>query len=379
MVITENLAKNTKLDTIIYDKKISGFGLRTTKAGIRTFLIRKRVNGRDRQITIGRYPEWSAELARKEACKIAVQMDQGIDLNDQRRQLREAPTCKDLWEDVYCKNILNRKGNDCRKNEQSMWVNYIKPAFGNKRLMDITRDDVIKMHRRITDLGKPVRANRVLAVTHCMFNQGQLSGWITNNPASKIKKNHEEARERFLRNEERERLFKVLKEHQNQKCATAIRLIMLTGARSGETFSAKFEQFDLESKVWTKPSSATKQKKLHRIPISDAVVDLVSQIRQTTNSEYLFPQKYNPSAHMIDIKKFWADVRVKAGIPDVRIHDLRHDFASILASQKCSLQIIGQLLGHSQITTTQRYAHLLDDPLRDATNQAAQIINNSNA
>jgi integrase len=132
---------------------------------------------------------------------------------------------------------------------------------------------------------------------------------------------------------------------------------MLTGARRGEVLNARWEQFDLEHGVWTKPAATTKQRRMHRAPISGAVVHLLRAIRSTVPADcpWVFPG-YAKGKPKHEVKRFWDQIRNKAGIPEVRIHDLRHTFASLLVSGGMSLPMIGRLLGHTQVQTTHRYA-----------------------
>ena len=150
---------------------------------------------------------------------------------------------------------------------------------------------------------------------------------------------------------------------------------MLTGARRGEVLNARWEQFDLEHGVWTKPAATTKQRRMHRAPISAAAVQLLRTIKASVPEDcpWVFPG-YAKGKPVHEVKRFWQSIREQAGIPDVRIHDLRHTFASLLVSGGMSLPMIGRLLGHTQVQTTHRYSHLFDDPLRAGLHQVDQLL-----
>lgn len=171
------------------------------------------------------------------------------------------------------------------------------------------------------------------------------------------------------------RVTTALNELRDQGAANAIRLLLLTGSRRGELLAARWRDIDIEAGVWTKPGSTTKQKTTHRVPLSEAACRLLAEMRQQAggDAEWLFPapRKTGPRS---DIDDAWNELRLAADIADVRLHDLRHSFASVLASQGLSLPIIGALLGHTTASTTHRYSHLLDDPLRRATEVASAII-----
>src|SRR5262249_28171811 len=153
-----------------------------------------------------------------------------------------------------------------------------------------------------------------------------------------------------------------------------IRLLLLTGARRGELLAAKWADVDLETSVWSKPASTTKQAALHRVPLSEAACKLLSEMRTQAGEdmEWIFPAR--GGGHRPHINEAWIRVRKAAKLPDVRMHDLRHTYASVLVSAGLSLPVIGSLLGHSTPVTTHRYAHLTDDPLRQATERASAII-----
>jgi integrase len=208
-----------------------------------------------------------------------------------------------------------------------------------------------------------------------MFNLAIRWEMRTDNPAASFIRNPENPRERFLDVTEIGWLSNVLNEHKNQRMADVIRLLMLTGARRGDVLNATWDQFDLDRAAWTKPAATTKQRKLHRTPLSSAAVQLLRTIRARTPEKC--PWVFPGDAHgkpVQEIKRFWHDVRKKAELADIRIHDLRHTFASLLVSGGMSLPMIGKLLGHTQVQTTQRYAHLFDDPLRVGLNQVGEML-----
>jgi integrase len=194
------------------------------------------------------------------------------------------------------------------------------------------------------------------------------------NPVAGIERNHEEPRHRYLSGDEMQRLAVALSALRNQQAANAVRLLLLTGARRMEVLAATWSQFDLVVGVWTKPSSHTKQKKMHRVPLSEPARILLADIRASAGrTEHLFPAR-NGKGHLGDIKKSWAAVCQAAKLDGVHVHDLRHSFAATLASGGQSLPVIGALLGHTQAQTTARYSHLIDDTLRAATEKAGAVI-----
>jgi integrase len=255
-----------------------------------------------------------------------------------------------------------------------MWEKLVLPTLGKRKVADITHSDIEALHRDITvTRGTPVRANRVIEVVRRAFNLAIRWDWVDKNPASGQQRNPEEKRQRYLSPEDLSRLSAALTAHHQPVSANAIRLLMLTGARKSEVLGATWEMFDLETGVWTKPSAHTKQRREHRVPVSANALALLRRMRETAVGPYVFPGR-SPDQPLTDVKRSWAAVCKAAGITGARIHDLRHSFASLLVSGGASLPMIGAMLGHTQVQTTQRYAHLYDQPLRAAADHVGQTI-----
>jgi integrase len=193
------------------------------------------------------------------------------------------------------------------------------------------------------------------------------------NPVKGIERNKEYHRRRYLSGDELVRLTKALAKHPERQAADAIRLLLLTGARRGEVLSMRWD--DIADGVWSKPPSSTKQKEHHQIPLSAPALQLLADIRkrQRPRAEFVLPS-HGTSGHRVELKKDWAALCKAAGIEGLRVHDLRHSYASQLVSGGASLPLIGALLGHSNPATTHRYAHLFRDPLKEATERVGAVI-----
>lgn len=220
--------------------------------------------------------------------------------------------------------------------------------------------------------GRPTHANRTLAVLSKMFSLAVRWGWRVDNPCKGVERFGENKRTRYLTGPELARLSAALAELRDQSAANAVRLLLLTGARRGELLAAKWEDFALDAGEWCKPGATTKQATEHRVPLSAAACKLLAQMQAQAGSEYLFPAR--GGGHRPHITEAWIRLRKAAKLPGVRLHDVRHTYASICASQGLSLPIIGALLGHSTPVTTHRYAHLFSDPLRQATERVSAVI-----
>lgn len=353
---------------IAYDDELRGFGARVTATGAKAFILNYRINGRERRYTIGGWPEWNTSAARDEAKRLKRDVDLGTDPLSDRVEARNAPTIDRLCNDYLERHAPKKRTGeeDRRKIERT-----IRPRLGRRLVADIGLRDIEDLHRSMKKT--PYEANRTLAVLSKMFSLAVKWGWRANNPCHGVEKFEEQKRERYLSRAEIGKLSDALAAYEHQGSANVVRLLMLTGARRGEVLKARWEQFDLERGEWIKPSAHTKTKKTHRVPLSAPVRQLLVAIRETSRSEWVFPGR-DAGHPLTDIKKCWAAVSKAAGIEEVRLHDLRHTYASILASSGLSLPIIGRLLGHTQPSTTARYAHLYDDPLREATDRVGAVI-----
>ena len=387
-------AENLGRDYQIFDTDVRGFSITIYPSGNRAFTLDYRIAGRQRRMTIGRWPEWNTVAARERAKELRRDIDEGIDPLSLRATSREAPRVNDMITRYLAEHTPHLAARNAA-DQHTIMHKLVAPDWGSKLVTEITTTDVEKLLTKIA-AGRarpskakpnnrarklqgpkptPVRANRAGEVLRKMFTLAIGWGMRNDNPASGFRRRIENERERFLTPEEIGRLAKALDAAKDQRAAGIIRLCMLTGARSGEVRQARFEQFNLDLGSWSKPAATTKQRKIHRIPISGDVAAIVRQraLLVPRGNPWLFPGD-TPGQPVKDIRRFWIGIQTEAKLPDVRIHDLRHTFASLLVSGGASLEMIGKLLGHTQMQTTQRYAHLMDSPLRDGVNAVANIF-----
>lgn len=372
--LTDKLVKDipppAKGNKLTFDSEVKGFAVRVTAAGARAFVLDYRIGAAQRRYTIGAFPDWGTTAARKMAAELKQRIDRGEDPMGARHEERAAPTVADLA-DEYLKEYAERFKRPASLKEDRDMLKIVLSRLGKLKVAALTLRDIEGLHRSMVET--PVRANRVHALIRKMLSLAVKWGYRADNPAIGVERYHEEPRNRYLSADELARLSAVLINHPNRQSANAIRLLLLTGARRGEMLGATWDQFDLTAGIWTKPSAHTKQKKEHRVPLSAPAMQMLVEMQCEATTEFLFPGRDTPAAQA-SIKNFWASACREAGITGCRIHDLRHTYASILASAGLSLPIIGQLLGHTQATTTQRYAHLMDDPLRQATERVGAIV-----
>jgi len=381
-------------DYQIFDMDVRGFAVCIYRGGGRAFTLDYRHAGRQRRMTFGRWPEWSVSAARDRAKEIRREIDAGGDPLAQRGALREAPRVSDLIE-RYCAQHLPKLAERNAADQRSALAKLVAPVWGRKLVTEITSTDVDKLLTKVAE-GRarphkekpnnrarklqpakptPVRANRVGEVLRKMFTLAVEWSWCADNPAQRFHRRIETPRERFLSKAEIASLAAALDAAEDRRAADIIRMCMLTGARLGEVRQARFEQFNLEHLSWSKPPMMTKQRRAHRVPISDETAAIVRQrqLLAPSGTPWLFPGD-TPGQPVQEVRRFWAQIQKQCGIEEVHIHDLRHTFASLLVNGGASLEMIGKLLGHSQMQTTLRYAHLMDSPLRAGVDAVAHAF-----
>jgi integrase len=355
---------------LLWDTDVKGFGVRCRSSGGKHYLVKMRIGGRQRWLTIGRHGSpWTPDTARREALRLLGLRASGQDPALQRDRQKGAITLAELGarflQEYVPRHCKPRTAEEYRRSVDQ----YINPILGRHRIQDVTRADVARLHHQFGD--RPYQANRALAVMSKMMNLAEAWGLRLDgsNPVRHVKKYREDKRERYLTKQELQRLGGVLAEAQNESTESpfviaAIGLLVLTGARLTEILTLRWEHVDVENEVLRLPDSKTGPKMIY---LNAAATDLLRMLPRLSQNPYVIVGR-NDGARLINLQKPWRRIRAKAGLNDIRIHDLRHSFASVAAGAGMSLPLIGKLLGHSQPVTTARYAHLASDPIRAAAN-----------
>jgi len=373
------------------DPKASGFGVRVNAGGSKSFFLNYRIDGRERRVVIGLFPRWSVAAARERAKELRREVDQRRDPASERRERREAPTVQDLIDRYIADHLPRKRLNESRaKDEKKMLAEIGKHLGKHTKVADVNFGDCESMHRKIGESvgrsGKPrrARANRILTVASKMFSMslipraGEALPWrnaVLGNPCRGIERYPEEGRERFFSPEELAAIGDAL-DHYPGVAADCVRLIMMTGCRPAEALQARWSEFEAEPGFWIKPSSHTKQRKVHKLPLNEQATKLIEWLRkkQRHKGEWVFPGD-KPGEHLAALWHVWHFVRKQAGLEkSARIYDLRHSHASIGAAAGLSLPVIGRLLGHASPRTTARYVHLDDRSLREASTAIGKRI-----
>jgi integrase len=365
------------------DPHAQGFGVAVYAGGAKSFYVDYRLDGSRFLHTIGEFPIWSVVAARERAREIRRLVNQGRNPAGDRRERREAPTIADLVERYVNDHLPKKTAVGPRANDERTMLAEIERRLKSRtKVADIHSGDLLKMHRDITESGRPVRANRILSVASKMFAlslvsmPGENAPWrdaVQGNPCKGIERNHEDGRERYFSQSELTAISDALNKYPGV-AADCLRLVMLTGCRPGEAMQATWTEFDTEAGFWIKPSAHTKQRKIHRLPLNPPALELIDKLRKKRKGKWVFPGD-RAGEHLAAIWHVWEFIRKETGLgSDARAYDLRHTFASVGVGGGLGLPIIGRLLGHTQARTTQRYAHVADDPAKEATDKIGAVI-----
>ena len=370
--IVEGLTVGAGTD-IAWDTVVPGFGARVTPTGRRTYFLKYRTKaGQQRKPKIGDHGPLTCDQARSIAREWYMAAKAGGDPSLERTDSRAGETIADLCERYHREHSVAHKKPTSIAEEKRMIEKILIPRFGSKKVAEIGRPDIAKLHRSLE--GTPFTANRILSLLSHMMTMAMKWGLRPEgiNPCKGILKFKEKPKERYLSPEEIARMFTVLDGMADDDpiMAALFKLLVLTGARKGELLNLKWSEVDLANRRLNLPDSKTGRKPVY---LSDAAESVVRKIPKFSDNAFVFPGKVD-GRPLVSIKRAWDNIRKKAGIADARIHDLRHTFASIGVQNGIPLFDVGKLMGHRSLSTTARYAHLLDKNLTDAVDRIASKI-----
>jgi integrase len=386
---TVESAVATGRDMFLWDDDVQGFGVRIFRSGKRSYLVQFRVGGKLRRSTIGSHGTWTVETARKQAKVLLGKAAGGIDPIDEKE--RAMLTVAALCDRYLTEGLFTAKDSSISQAKSNI-ENHIKPLIGSRLAVHVCRADVQQLMRDIAE-GKSAKvtkrglrsksrvrggkgaANRTIGILSAAFSFGVDAKLRVDNPVLGVKKYPEKKLERFLSPAELATLGGVLAAAEslgveNQYAIAAIRLLVLTGCRKNEILRLKRAWVDNYHRCLRLPDSKTGAKVVH---LGAPAIRLIASLKPVAGNPYLLPGNAE-GTHLADLKTVWGRIRKAAGLDDVRIHDLRHSFASMGASNGDSLLVLGALLGHKSAKTTQRYAHLADHPVKSAADRIATTI-----
>ena len=351
-------------EELFWDRDLPGFGVRVYPSGAKVYLVQSRTAHGTRRATVGRHGTISADEARRRAASMLTRIRAG---EEPEPKPGSGPTVAELAErylrehvEVYCKpatitgytQIIQKR---------------IVPALGALALQEVERRHVAELHYKLRKT--PVAANDAVGALSRMFNRAEAWGLVPagSNPCRFVKKYRTRKLERFLTEDEFRRLGETLDEMEAEEripvhAAAALRLLMLTGCRCGEIVGLCWEDVDLERNEIRLRESKTGPR---TVSLSPGAARVLAAIPRTLNNQWVIAGR-EPGSRLPHIHYYWYLVRKRAGLDDLRIHDLRHSFASRALALGEPLPMIGKLLGHTKIQTTARYAHLAMDSVREA-------------
>lgn len=373
--IVESIEPAAK-DVMAWDSETRGFCVKVTPTGKRLYFLYYRTqDGRQRKPKIGEHGIFTCEQAREIAKQWLAEAARGKDPSAERKKIKKTPTLIEFAGRYNQDHSSFTKKPRSIEEEKRLMRLHIFPALGKIKITAVTRADISALHSSMS--GTPISANRVRSLLSSMFNMAEVWGVRPehSNPCRHVKKYKEEKKERFLSVEELRRLSAVLEEYEHAKIEqsaviNAIRLLIFTGCRLNEILTLQWDFIDFHNACLRLPDSKTGAKTVYLAP---PALEILSKIEREENNPYVIRGK-NDGAHLVNLQKPWRRIRKAAELNDVRIHDLRHSFASIGAAAGLSLPMIGALLGHSDSQTTQRYAHLIGDPVKLAASQIGSRI-----
>lgn len=354
------------------DTEVVGLRLMVNKQGRKIFYFRFTFNSQKRAAKIGEYTALSIQDARRKALDMRADIDSGIDPTADRDRIRGTPTFEEFaYRDYMPWAEANKRS---AKDDRSKLKVHLVPKFGNRRLCDITMRDIQAYHGQVKQSNCAATANRHLSVLSKLYKLALEWGVIEKTPCAGVKKYQENnAKQRFLSQDEIRRLYKAMegKSPRSAMAIAALKLLLLTGTRRNEALTARWEHVDLERGIWRIPH--TKNGRSHHVMLNHEAKALLVNLPRVDGSPWVFPGR-DPSKNLVDPRKCLDMLTDEAGIGRIRIHDLRHSFASLCAQSGASLFQIKQLLNHADMVTTQRYVHLTTDNLREASQSVSSVI-----
>jgi integrase len=377
--LTKTVVEQASRNQTIWDAEIPGFGVRVTPAGSKSFVFQFRSRTKEQgKIVIGRFPSMTVDQARKTAREHRVLVDQGGNPSRDRKGVRDAITLRQLA-DYYCQDYGPNRGLKAQtiKDARRLLDRFALPKFGLKKVNDVKTGDIRAIHNEARTRSSRYQANRLRAVLSRMFTLAIQNDWRSDNPCRGVERFPEDQRWTYLSEDQVGDLLRACDQYHDQYAANAVRLLLFTGARLREILKAEWSQFDLNAGIWTKPSHHTKTKIVHRLHLAPHTIQLLRRMRSDGPvSPFLFPGR-NGKKPRSDLKRPWAQILKTADIGHFRRHDLRRTTASFMISTGSDLMTVGKSLGHTQASTTQRYAQLFEDVQRAGVSRAVERMSST--
>lgn len=358
-----------------YDTKVSGLAIGIGPSGVKTFILYRKVNRKPERIKIGRYPDLTVDKARTQALTLIADIAGGTNPAELKRARRAEMTFGELFDQYYENHSVPHKktaAEDKQKFEKYLSSNGDGINLASRQLSEITKAAVAQLFTKISKDHK-VMANRVLALVSSIFGKAIEWGiWNQINPCHGIRKHSEVSRDRFLQPDELPKFFEQVLAYPNATVRDYILVSLLTGARRGNVLAMRWDQVNLDRAEWRIPD--TKNGTPQSIPlVPDVIAILRARDKERGDSPFVFPGS-GEAGHLVSPKKAWRIILDKAGIADLRLHDLRRTMGSWQAGTGANLSVIGRSLNHKSTQTTAIYARLWLEPVRNSMETAATAM-----
>lgn len=353
-----------------HDTGEKGLMLMVSNGGAKTFYLYMKVNKTPKRIKIGAFPDMNIDQARKAAQREKGLIAAGIDPMAEKQRQKLEGTLKAFFYDWFIEQHA-KKHNKAWRDVVDNFERHTAP-LQKKALSAITKDDIRALHNNVGKKSGHYIANRILAMLTTMFNKAIEWGWDGTNPAHGIKKFKEKSRERFLQPDELPRFFESLEAEPNRDMKDYFYMALLTGARKSNVKAMHWRDISLELKTWT--IADTKNGSSHVVNLSGDACELLQGRLHTKFDGWVFPSRTSASGHLEEPKGAWKRILQRAGIEDLRIHDLRRTLGSYQAITGANSFVIGKSLGHKSSAATERYARLHNDPVRESVEKATETM-----
>lgn len=353
-----------------HDTKTAGLQLRVTPGGVKTFSVFRRTKGgQPERVTLGRYPDLTIEQARRKAAEVNSAIAEGKNPADAVRAAKQELTLDDLHNEYMTRCAAFNRRPDKPKANYRLYLS----AWGKRKLSTIKHEEVDRLHKKIGRENGVVTANIALKLLHVMFNKAinEWRIWTGENPAHGIKKFPEQSRDRFLQSDELPRFFQAVAEEQNETIRDYVLISLLTGARRTNVLEMRWQDVNFERAEWR--IGMTKNGTPQTVTLSPEALEVLRNRRPQEETVFVFPG-IGKQGHLAEPKKGWMRILERAGIADLRIHDLRRTLGSWQAKTGASMVIIGKSLNHKSQSTTAIYARLDLDPVRQSVNTATSAM-----
>ena len=372
--VVDRLSVNGK-DAIFWDRDLAGFGVRVYPSGKKVFVVQTRAFGRSKRVSLGRHGDITTEIARKDATAVIARIKKGQPAVQAEPEPAPDPTVADLAEryqreyvEMHCKPATV-------SHYRLMLRKHIVPALGERLVADVEHKEILAFHNKLHRM--PTVANRAADILVKMFNLADSWGWRPSgsNPCRGVPRFKVAKHERFLTREELHRLGQALRAAPAERLASthpaaAIRLLVLTGCRRNEILGLRWDDLNIDTGEMRLPDSKTGAR---MVPLTSSSADVLKGLPRIPDNPWVFPGR-KKGTRLVNLNESWNRVRRRAGLDGVRLHDLRHSFASRALSLGESLPMIGRLLGHRKVQTAARYAHLARDSVKAAGERVSDSL-----